>query len=429
MTESAALAAWLARIEQLHAQNIALGLERVGAVYQRLGIRRLAPCVISVAGTNGKGSVAAILESILEQAGYRTGCYTSPHLWHYCERLRVQGHQVDDHDMVAAFAAVERARGAIELTYFEFGTLAAMHLMANARLDVAILEVGMGGRLDAVNVVDADVAIITQIGLDHQHWLGDHREDIGREKAGIMRAGRPAVCADQNPPRSVLQVAENMGALLHLSGRDYHYVNNDDRWSYRSTRCERVNLPLPALAGQHQLANAAAALTALGLLQERLPTNARNWAAGLRAVTLTGRMQTVATAPRVILDVAHNADGARVLAEELARQPVLGRTHLVLSVLADKDSAAIVAALAPQVDAWYLAGSSGPRGMAASQIFDELQVMDADVPVDTLQSVAEALTAAQAAAAAHDRIIVCGSFLTVAAAATALGLGPSLPRQ
>jgi dihydrofolate synthase/folylpolyglutamate synthase len=314
------LAEWLAYLETLHARPIAMGLERVGAVHARLGLSFDVP-VIVVGGTNGKGSTCAFLEAMLRAGGYRVGLYTSPHLSRYNERVRIDGKAAEDSALVAAFAIVEQARTqaspATPLTYFEFGTLAALVLFRQAALDVLVLEVGLGGRLDAVNLVDPHVAVITTIDLDHQEFLGDTRAAIGAEKAGILRAGRPAVCGDPDPPATVIEHAARLGAPLYRIGREYGYVDERTQWRYRGPGGDRFGLPIPALRGRYQLANAATAIAALGSLAERLPLDAGAVRGGLAQVTLAGRFQVLPGRPVIVLDVAHNPHAARALAATL----------------------------------------------------------------------------------------------------------------
>jgi dihydrofolate synthase/folylpolyglutamate synthase len=322
MSRPATLAAWLAYLETLHPKSIAMGLDRVRAVHARLDAAIRCP-VITVAGTNGKGSTCAFLDAILRSAGYRVGLYTSPHLREYNERVRIAGTNATDANLIEAFNAVEDARLAtgdaprppVTLTYFEFGTLAALWLFARANLDALILEVGLGGRLDAVNIVDADVAILTSVAIDHIDYLGPTREDIGREKAGIFRAGRPALCAEPDPPASVAATAKSIGADLLRIGQDYGYVDEGSQWRYRGLRGERYGLPFPALRGAYQLANAATALAALDCLHRQLPVSSGAVREGLLTVALPGRFQVLPGRPATVLDVAHNPHAARALAE------------------------------------------------------------------------------------------------------------------
>ena len=409
----ASLQQWLDWQQTLSAQGIVLGLERVAAVAGRLGLERLACPVITVAGTNGKGSVVAMLEAMLLAAGYRVGAYTSPHLLRYNERVRIDGEPVADAPLIEAFAAIDAARGELALTYFEFGTLAALHVFQNHPLDVVLLEVGLGGRLDAVNVVDADVAVITSIDIDHAEWLGHDREAIGREKAGIMRAGRPAVCGDRRPPRSLLRHARSLGARLRCIGREFEAVKRPGGLLWKSGG-RRFELPLPALPGEHQIDNAATALAALAALEDRLPLDAKAMAEGLRALRLPGRYQCLAEAPRILADVAHNPQAARALAANLRADPVPGRTLAVFSALADKDIAGIIAPLRSCVDHWCIAGLDVPRGLEAEAL--ARRVASPGLSLSRHPRVPEALAAARAMAGPDDRIVVFGSFLTVAAA-------------
>ncbi|MGH8746421.1 MAG: bifunctional tetrahydrofolate synthase/dihydrofolate synthase, partial [Burkholderiales bacterium] len=315
---SRTLAEWLQYVERQHPQPIALGLERVSLVLARLSVRMECP-VFTVGGTNGKGSTCAMLEAILRAAGFRTGLYTSPHLMHYNERVRIDGREAEDAALCEAFAAVEAARSDVPLTYFEFGTLAAMWLFGRTSLEAVVLEVGLGGRLDAVNVLDADCAVLTSIGIDHVEFLGATRESIGREKAGIFRRGRAAVVADPAPPQSVLEVARAADARLFLLGRDFGYAPQDGQWRYWGPFGTRAGLAHPALRGALQLRNAAAAMCALDSLRERLPVGMQHVRQGLAQVTLAGRFQVLAGRPQVILDVAHNPQAAQELARNLAR--------------------------------------------------------------------------------------------------------------
>ncbi len=409
------LAQWLAYLEQLHPHAIALGLERVERVRRALGISPTCP-IITVGGTNGKGSCCAMLEAILLHAGYRVGCYTSPHLIRYNERVRIGGRAVEDDALCRAFQRIEQARGDISLTYFEFGTLAAMQVFAEAGIDIAVLEVGLGGRLDAVNIFDADCALISSVDLDHQNYLGDTREAIGFEKAGIYRAGRPAVCADADPPRSLLEHAQAIGADLLLIDRDFGYVEAPQQWRYRGPRMKLNGLPWPALRGRRQLANAAACITALDALRERLPLTAADVRGGLLAVELPGRFQVLPGRPLVVLDVAHNPQAAGVLAANLAEMPVAkGETIAVCGMLHDKDIAGVLAALRESITCWHVADTAGPRGARAAELAGALSHGGSTAPVAQFSSVAEAWREACKKARDNDKIIVFGSFLTVSA--------------
>ena len=376
--------------------------------------------VVTVTGTNGKGSTSALLESMLAAARHRTGLYTSPHLASYNERVRIQGAPVSDAALIAAFNAVEDARNDVPLTYFEYGTLAALWLFARADLAACVLEVGLGGRLDAVNVVDADVAVVTNVDLDHMDYLGPTREDIGREKAGILRAGRPAVCGDPNPPATLVAHARVLGAPLTLIGRDYGFVPGERQWDYWGPGGARHGLPHPALRGVVQLANAATAIAALDLLRDRLHVSAGALREGLVSVELAGRFQVLPGRPTTVLDVAHNPHAARVLAASLAAMGFHPRTIAVFGMLADKDLDGVVAAMKPRIDRWHVATLPGPRGARAASVRDALVRAGIDsANVQMFDDVASAYRAARDEAVEADRIIVFGSFLTVAAVLSA----------
>lgn len=421
LTAQHALADWLAYIERQHAQPIALGLDRVREVLGRMGVRLDCP-IITVGGTNGKGSTCAMLEAILRAAGYRVGMYTSPHLRAYNERVRIGGGNAADSVLTRSFAAVERARADTPLTYFEFGTLAAFEAFAAANVEVAILEVGLGGRLDAVNVLDPDVAVVTGIALDHMAFLGDTREAIGFEKAGIFRSGRPAICADPQPPASLVDHAGAVGADLRLLGRDFGYSGDRQQWQWWGRHGKRSGLAYPALRGANQLLNASAALAALEALAERLPVSMQAVREGLIQVVLPGRFQVVPGQPTIILDVAHNPQSAGVLAENLSNSGYAPRTFAVVSMLADKDVEGAVRLLDRRVDRWYACGLSGPRTLDAGAMAARLGTASVSAEVRLCESVARGLSAAREDANPDDRIVVFGSFLTVAAAMDALGV-------
>jgi dihydrofolate synthase/folylpolyglutamate synthase len=415
MSHPTSLAAWLAYLETLHPQPIALGLERVRAVYERLAVVPACP-VVTVTGTNGKGSTASFVDRMLSAGGYRVGLYTSPHLLRYNERVRIAGADVDDPTLCAAFAAVEAARQEVPLTYFEFGTLAALWLFARARLDALVLEVGLGGRLDAVNIVDADVAIVTTIAIDHTDYLGSTREDIGREKAGIFRPGRVAVCADRDPPAALIGYARAVGAPLLRLGVDFGYVAQANQWGYFGPGGARHGLPYPALRGAYQLANATAALTALDVVRERLPLGMGAVREALVGIELPGRFQVLPGRPVTVLDVAHNAQAAQALADNVASMGFHPRTVAVFGIMADKDIDAVIAALKARVDRWLVATLPPPRGATASHLRARLE--QAGVAPDAIlafDNPGKAYLAAQETAAEADRIIIFGSFLTVGA--------------
>ncbi|MEW6169552.1 MAG: bifunctional tetrahydrofolate synthase/dihydrofolate synthase [Pseudomonadota bacterium] len=404
---------WLRWQESLHPRSIELGLERVRSVAERLGLPDMRPLTLTIGGTNGKGSSAELAALIYRHAGYRVGLYTSPHLLRYNERVRVDGAQAADADLCRAFAAIEQARAQTPLTYFEFGTLAALWLFREAAVDVQVLEVGLGGRLDAVNLVDADAALVTSIGLDHLDWLGSDREAIAREKAGIFRTGRPAIVAEPDPPHSLIATAEALGAPLLQIGRDFRVLRRDGVFDWCGRRTLRA-LPLPALPGEAQLRNAAGVIAAVEALQQRCAVGDGAIRAALPRLVLRGRCELRG---RHLLDVAHNREAAEVLAAALAALPPARPTVLVLGMLADKPHAAFVQALAAQIDAVVCVGLPGPRGLSAQALAAELP---ADAHVRCCDNMAEALAVADALAAGHGRIVVTGSFLTVAAATIAL---------
>ncbi len=406
------LSEWLAYQSQLHPRDIELGLERVRAVWERLGAPCPATRVVTVAGTNGKGSSVAFLEQILTAAGYRTGCYTSPHLLRYNERIRIDTDEVDDGMLCEAFERIEQARGETPLTYFEFGTLAALWCFARQPLDVAILEVGLGGRLDAVNIIDADVGLVTGIALDHTDWLGDDLEQIGREKAGIARPGRPLVYAAAAMPASVEQTATQVAASLYRLGRDYHYRVNGNEWTWQMDGRLRVGLPLPSLRGTVQVQNAAGVLAALALLPD-LAVGQQAVRQGLLNARVPGRFEVLQRRCRWVLDVAHNPQAAQVLAAQLGDLPVTGRCHAVVGLLRDKAIAEVMELLAPRVDRWHLLDlSDEPRGASAEQLRAALPAMLRSAS-ECWQDLDTELTGLDAAASPDDLILVFGSFVTV----------------
>jgi len=408
---------WLAWQERLHPRAIDLGLERVRQVAQRLGLSaRPAFTVITVGGTNGKGSCIALLEAILQAAGYKLGVYTSPHLLRYNERIRLDGVAVDEAVLCEAFARIDAAREDISLTYFEFGTLAALSIFQQAGIQVALLEVGLGGRLDAVNIIDADAALITTIAIDHVEWLGQNRNSIGREKAGIYRRGRPAICADPAPPAGLLEHADAVDALLYRVNRDYGFQRQGQQWSWWCETIRLDALPLPALAGEHQLGNAAGALMTLFSLAGRVPVAVKAIHAGLRQVYVPARFQVVAGPVEWILDVAHNPQAAVALAATLATRPCTGRTRAVWAMLSDKDAAGVASALADRVDCWYTATLDGPRGRPGEQLLAILRETGGKGTMQHYPNVATACRQAWQEADRGDRILVFGSFHTVAQA-------------
>jgi dihydrofolate synthase/folylpolyglutamate synthase len=412
------LEAWLAHCERLHPISIDMSLDRVRAVRDRMELGFDCPVVI-VGGTNGKGSTCAMLEAIAMQAGYRVGVYTSPHLVHFEERCRVQGQSVSAESLLPHFAAVEAARAGQSLTYFEFTTLAILRLLAQAGLDLAVLEIGLGGRLDAVNVIDPDCAVLTSIDLDHMEYLGPDRESIGREKAHIMRPGRPAIVGDPLPPRSVLAHGEAIGADLWLVGRDFRHSGDRQQWNWAG-RTQRYNgLAYPALRGANQLINASGVLAALEALRTRLPVPAQAVRNGLALIDLPGRFQIVPGQPTLVLDVAHNPQSVATLAVNLDQMGFYPRTHAVFGAMRDKDLRPMLARMAPLVDAWHFCDLDTPRALTAegmAALWDEVQAGRQDgreVPVARHAGPAQALQAALAAADPADRIVVFGSFYTV----------------
>ena len=423
MSRPATVDAWLAYLATLHPASIAMGLDRVRAVLANLDATVTCP-VVTVAGTNGKGSTCAMLESVLRCSGYAVGLYTSPHLLRYHERVRVRGREATDAELLSAFNAVEDARLATTgsegtptpLTYFEFGTLAALWLFARAGLDALVLEVGLGGRLDAVNVVDATVAVLTSVAIDHTEFLGPTREEIGREKAGIFRGGRVAICADPDPPASVVARASEIGAKLLRIGRDYGFVNEETQWKYWGPGGERFGLPFPALRGAYQLANAATVLAAVDVLRDALPVRAGALREGLLMVDLPGRFQVLPGRPTVVLDVAHNPHAAGVLADELGAMGYHPQTIAVFGMFADKDIVGVATAMQRRVDRWHIAPLPGPRGASADAMRDALLAAGvAASAVRIFPDIASAYAAATETAGETDRIAVFGSFLTVAA--------------
>jgi dihydrofolate synthase/folylpolyglutamate synthase len=414
------LADWLAWQQAAHPVAVDPGLARVGEVWRRLAPAR-PRTVLTIGGTNGKGSVAATLEAILAAGGYDTGLFTSPHLVRYHERIRVRGREVDDAALLSAFARIDGARGEVSLTFFEWNTLAALLVFADERVDAAVLEVGMGGRLDAVNLPDPDVAAVVSVGIDHCEFLGVTLEQIGAEKAGIFRPGRPAVFGSREMPASIARVAAHCGALLRRLGADFDYVERADGWDYVGTGSRRRELPLPALAGARQLANAATALAVLEAAEPSVLVPDEAVRAGLSRVRLAGRFQVVPGDPEWILDVAHNADAARALAASLAARPCRGTTLAVCGILADKDAAAIAQALAGRVGRWIAVGLPAPRGLPGEELARRLAGAGAHAVTPAMDVVAGCELAAQAAGPG-DRVVVFGSFLTVGPALGYLGL-------
>ncbi len=406
---------WLAWQESLHPSKIELGLERVDRVWRRLGSGRLNSIVITIAGTNGKGSSAAVLESILLAAGYSVGCYTSPHLLKYNERIRMNGREVSDLDICTAFGRVDEARGDTSLTYFEFGTLAALDIFAGERPDVIILEVGLGGRLDAVNIIDPDVALITSIDIDHTDWLGNTIEEIALEKAGILRPGRPAVFGGTNPPRTLLERADELGVDLCIAEKDFAYSRENGCWSWEGRVTHYHNLPEPSLKGQFIFKNSSAVLMVLELLQERLAITVDSVRKGIHGMTIPGRFQVIPGDVTVILDVAHNPEAAAELAVNLSKMPQRGRNRALFSALADKDVVQVVRPLAESIDRWYIGRIDSERAAGLDQMHGAITTAGVDESrIDSHESLSQALAKAMADADTHDTLIIFGSFFTVA---------------
>ncbi|MCA0310202.1 MAG: bifunctional tetrahydrofolate synthase/dihydrofolate synthase [Proteobacteria bacterium] len=405
---------WLAHCERLHPKHIELGLERVRAVAERMALRFDCP-VFTVAGTNGKGSTCAMLEAILQQAGFRTGVYTSPHLVRFEERCRIRGEAVDASELIAACARVEGARGDIALTYFEFTTLAILAVLARAGLDAVILEVGLGGRLDAVNLIDADCAIVTSVDIDHAELLGDTREQIGLEKAGILRTGRPAIVSDPMPPQSVIDRAQAIGADLWLAGRDFNYSGDKQQWAWAGRGRRYAGLAYPALRGANQLLNAAGVLAALEAMRARLPVTAQAVRLGLALVELPGRFQVVPGQPALVLDVAHNPHSVAALALNLDAMGFFPTTHAVFGAMADKDLAAMLTRMDPVIDRWYFTDLPLPRAASSAALQAAWQAVSRrrDAAAQVFATPQQALQAAAASATPADRIVVFGSFHTV----------------
>ncbi len=423
---------WLDWQEGLHPSTIELGLERVAEVFKRLHSTLPSIPVITVAGTNGKGSSVAMLESIYQNAGYQTGVFTSPHLLRYNERIHLNGEEVSDELICEAFERIDQKRlqnnEKISLTYFEFGALAALDIFYRAKPDVIILEVGLGGRLDVVNIIDADVALITSIGIDHTGWLGNDRETIAVEKAGIMRENRPVIFSSPDMPKSIKQVADDKGAILYRRGQDFDWhkapttSGTPQSWNWKSchstsSKKQRTALPMPNIRGRHQIDNAAGVLMAIECLADKLPVNQQQVKAGLLSVSLLGRFQclttTEPTAVLHILDVAHNADSMACLSELLSEHGCGGKTFAVLGMLEDKDHANALARMIPQVSSWFIADLAVARGMKATDLADVVKSLDTDSEISCFTDVKDAITAADLAVESNDRVVIFGSFFTV----------------
>ncbi len=405
---------WLDWQVSQHPKEIDLGLERVGQVARNLGLLDPGFLVITVAGTNGKGSSVTLLQSILQAAGVKTGSYTSPHIHHYNERINIAGELATDHDLIQSFERIDQARGETSLSYFEFGTLAALDLFSRADVDVAILEVGLGGRLDAVNLLDADIALVTHIALDHVDWLGNDLEQIAVEKAGIARAGKPLISADPDAPASLEKAAEEAGAIIVKAGRDFHHHVNGDGWDWEMADMQLEQLPPPALPGSHQYQNAAAVLAASHVLPLDLRPYREEIETGLRQARLPGRWERFGNAPEIIFDVAHNPDSAAVLANLMRQMPVSGETVLLLGVMRDKEVGGMIAALGNVVDKWVVSAPEIDRALPVRDLEEKVRALIPDANVRAYRDLATAWRTEAGQLGQGDRLVVTGSFYTVA---------------
>ena len=412
---SRTLTEWLDWQERLHLSSIDLGLDRVAKVATKMGLTKLSMPVITVAGTNGKGSTVAIVDSIYRAADYKTGCYTSPHLVRYNERICLDASQASDDDICEAFAAIDNARSDTSLTYFEFGTLAAAYLFQKHDVDVAIFEVGLGGRLDAVNLWDADIALITNIDIDHIDWLGDDREQIGVEKAGIMRKGKTVVCGDTNPTDSIQSEANRIGANLLQQGLDFFWTEGTDEkeWVYNRKDNHPISYPKPSLRGKFQLHNAAAAITLVNDFKHRLPITEVNIKQGLQQTAVIGRLQKLADSPELLVDVAHNPQSAAALADYLANNPIEGKTVALFSALTDKDLEGIVKPVSDYFEEWHLVQLDGPRAYQNDQLLGELKSLGLQKTLKSHTNFKTALKSLQNQLKSQDRVVAFGSFLVV----------------
>jgi len=411
------LSDWLSWQENLHFTAVDPGLDRIGRVWQQLtSVEKLSFTVITVAGTNGKGSSVAMLESILRSAGYRTGSYTSPHLLRYNERICINNLPCSDEQICQSFARIDDVRGDISLTYFEFATLAAMDIFCQNNLDVVILEVGMGGRLDAVNLFDADIALITPVSLDHTNWLGNDREKIAAEKAGILRAGQPVVCSESLPAKSVKDRADELKAKCYIAEQDFFVERRQQDWDWRNEQFNWLNLPLPALLGHYQTQNAAAVLAIIALLnQAEFTIDISAIKTGLQTVKLAGRFQVIDGEVERIFDVTHNHQGACNLAELLADKNSSGQTRAVLAMLKDKDVKAVIEPLKSTIDQWYIAGLDGSRGLSGDDLSNKIKMIVGEGKTFSHTLVEQAYQHAMLESKPNDRVLIFGSFHTVEA--------------
>ena len=404
---------WLGYIESIHPSTIDLTLERIKIVIERLNLDISFP-ILTVGGTNGKGSTCSILESIYREAGYKVACYTSPHFLNFNERIKIQTLAVSDEVICEAFSRIESAREGVTLTYFEYGTIAAMIIFSEAHVDVAILEVGLGGRLDAVNVFDADCAIVTTVDLDHMDYLGHTREAIGFEKAGIYRTEKTSICGDFDPPQSLIKHAELIHADLKIIGKDFGYEAHHDSFDFLIDSIFVMNLPLPKLQGDFQLANATNALMAVKAMEDKLPLTEISIQKGITLTLLPGRFQEVKKMPSLILDVAHNPQAARSLSHNLKTHVVLGKTIAVFSILKDKDIFGVINELNLDIDDWFIAEIQNERAASIENISNTIQKINPSAHIETFKNIQEAYQFASKEVTRNDRIIVFGSFFTVA---------------
>ena len=404
---------WLGYIESIHPSTIDLTLERIKIVIERLNLDISFP-ILTVGGTNGKGSTCSILESIYREAGYKVACYTSPHFLNFNERIKIQTLAVSDEVICEAFSRIESAREGVTLTYFEYGTIAAMIIFSEAHVDVAILEVGLGGRLDAVNVFDADCAIVTTVDLDHMDYLGHTREAIGFEKAGIYRTEKTSICGDFDPPQSLIKHAELIHADLKIIGKDFGYEAHHDSFDFLIDSTFVMNLPLPKLQGDFQLANATNALMAVKAMEDKLPLTEISIQKGITLTLLPGRFQEVKKMPSLILDVAHNPQAARSLSHNLKTHVVLGKTIAVFSILKDKDIFGVINELNLDIDDWFIAEIQNERAASIENISNTIQKINLSAHIEAFKNIQEAYQFASKEVRRNDRIIVFGSFFTVA---------------
>ena len=407
---------WLKWQEGLHFTAIELGLERCRRVANNMGLLNSSYNVISVAGTNGKGSSIALLDCILRNAGYKVGRYTSPHLLRYNERICINGEQVTDTELCESFDRIDRARGDISLTYFEFGTLAALDLFRQHDVQLAILEVGLGGRLDAVNILDADVSLITSIDIDHQEWLGNDRESIAREKAGIFRNLSPAICSDPNPPKSLLDCSKALGTPISLLGRDYQFSYSDTSWTWRSKDMCLEGLPRPMKYCNFQIQNASGVLMVLANIQDEYPVSIENIKHALGSFRLSGRFQIIPGDIPKILDVAHNRESIKALVENLKMVSCQGKTHIILGMLKGKEHRQVIKELEVVADSWHFVSIPHERGIKAKKLASEFRAINKSKDASEYSSMREALDKIRKLSMPDDRIVITGSFYTVGAA-------------